>query len=151
MRFLNPIAPVKVVFAVVLLLLAFYLFTQGSMFGLVLIAAAARLSMRLGAEVDVFEKRYRKLTSIFAITWGEWRKLPEIEYVSIFKTIKKSRARVIAAQALVGTEVYRLNLFYQTNKHITVYEGETHAEAQVKAQGIAKALEVEIYDPSQQP
>ena len=146
MRFLNPIAPQKVVFSIVLGLLAVYLFTQGSLFGLVLLAAAARLSLRDGAEIDVFNKRYRNLNSLWAVTWGNWQPLPEIEYLSVFKTTRKTRARVIAAQALVGTEVYRLNLFYETNKHITVYEGETKEDAMQKAAGLAKELEIELHD-----
>ncbi|NQX76705.1 hypothetical protein [Gilvibacter sp.] len=146
MRFLNPIPPVKVVFSIAVVLLGAYLLTQGTMFGLILMGVAARLSMREGAEVNVFEKKYRHLYSVWGVTIGSWKPLPEIEYVSVFKTVKNYRARVWVAEAAMGKTVYRINLFYQRNKHITVYEGDTKEDAMDKADGIAASLNIEVYD-----
>lgn len=146
MRFLNPISPIKVFFSIVVALFGVYLLTQGTMFGLIILGVSARLALREGAEVEVFENRYRNLYSVWGVTVGNWKPLPDIEYVSVFKTVKNYRARVITAEANMGKTVFRINLFYQTNKHITVYETDTKEDAMHKANGLAKALEIEVYD-----
>lgn len=148
-RHLQPIPTIKVVFAIVLSLFAVYLFFQGTLFGLVLLGAALKLALREGFELDLQEKRYRNIYSVFAINFGSWKKLPEIEYVSVFKTIKKSRARVIAAEANLGFEVYKLNLFYNKNKHIETYVTDDKEDAFKVAKHIALALTIDILDATE--
>ncbi len=150
MRHLNPIAPVKIIFAIVVFFLACFLFFQGSFYGLIILGASLSLALREGIEIDVFNKRYRKLNSVFAVTFGFWKPLPELEYVSIFKTTVKTRARVITAQAISSQVVYQINLFYNRNKHITAYQGESKEDAIVVAQNLATALELEIYDATRE-
>ncbi len=110
-RHLQPVATIKIVFAIILSLLSVYLFFEGTIFGIILLGAALKLSLREGFELNLEEKKYRKVYSIFAINFGLWQKLPAIEYISVVKTIKNSRARVIAAEANLGFEVFKLNLF----------------------------------------
>ena len=77
---------------------------------------------------------------------GVWKPLPEIEYVSIFETKKKSRARVIAAQADLAFTIFRVNLFYEQNKHITAYESEDKVEGFKVAEHLAMVLDSKIHD-----
>jgi hypothetical protein len=116
------------------------------MFGIILLGAAFKLSLREGFELNLNDKRYRKIYSLFAINFGLWKSLPKIEYVSVFKTIKKSRARVIAAEANFGFEVYKLNLFYDKNKHIEAYISDDMDDAFKTAKHIAMALNINILD-----
>ena len=145
-RHLQPIASIKVVFSIILSLFAIYLFFQGTMFGIILLGAALKLSLREGFELNLDDNRYRKIYSLFALNFGLWKNLPKIEYVSIFKTIKKSRARVIAAEANLGFEVYKLNLFYLKNKHIEAYISDDMDDAFQTAKHIALALNIDILD-----
>ncbi len=149
LKHLQPVANVKVIFAVVLTLLSIYLFFEGTLFGIVLLGAALKLSLREGVELKLDSKEYRKIYSVLDINLGVWKQLPAIEYLSVFKTIKNSRARVIAAEANLGFQVYKLNLFYKNNKHIEVYVAEDFDEAFKVAKQIALALEIDILDATE--
>jgi len=143
---LQPVAPVKIVFALVLFFLSAYLFFEGSMFGIILIGSALKLALREGVELDLDGKKYRKIYSAFAINFGFWKTLPKVEYVSVFKTTKNSRARVIAAQAISKNVVYKLNLFYSRNKHIEAYVSDDVNDAFKVAKHIAMILELDVLD-----
>ncbi|MCB0464613.1 MAG: hypothetical protein KDC78_02905 [Aequorivita sp.] len=145
-RHLQPVASIKIVSAIILSLFSVYLFFEGTLFGLILLGAALKLSLREGFELNLEEKKYRNMYSIFAINFGIWKKLPEIEYISVFKTIKNSRARVITAEANLGFEVFKLNLFYGKNQHIEAYVTEEIEDAFTVAKHIASVLELDILD-----
>lgn len=142
----QPISILKNIFAGVSALLAFSLFLQGYLYGLVFFAVALKLALREGIEVDLSGIKYRKTYNILGFTDGKWKVLPSIEYVSVFKTKKKSRARVIAARAIMETEVYKVNLFHNTNQHIVAYVAEEKEKAYSVANQIAGILSIEIYD-----
>ena len=145
-RHLQPVATIKIIFAIILSLFSVYLFFEGTLFGLILLGAALKLSLREGFELNLEEKKYRNVYSIFAINFGFWKNLPKAEYVSVFKTTKNSRARVITAEANLGFEVYKLNLFYDRNRHIEVYISDEMEDAFGVAKHIALALELDILD-----
>lgn len=150
LRHLQPVPPLKVVFAIVLAFFSLFLIMQIALLGIILMGVALRLAMREGVEIDLNDKRYRKVYSIFAISLGSWKKLPALEYVSVFKTRKKSRARVIAAEAQLSTVVYKLNLFYNRNKHIEAYVSDDKDDAMNVANHIATVLELEIHDATRE-
>jgi hypothetical protein len=145
-RHLQPVANIKIIFAIILSLLAVYLFFSGTLFGIILLGAALKLSLREGFELNLEERTYRNIYSIFAVNLGFWKKLPEVEYVSVFKTKKNSRARVITAEANLGFEVFKLNLFYNRNQHIEVYVSNEKEDAFSVAKHIATFLELDILD-----
>lgn len=145
-RHLQPVSNIKIIFAIILSLFAVYLFFAGTLFGIILLGAALKLSLREGFELNLEERKYRNVYSIFAINFGFWKKLPEIEYVSVFKTIKNSRARVITAEANLGFEVFKLNLFYNKNQHIEAYVSDDKEDAFTIAKHIAIVLELDILD-----
>jgi len=110
-RHLQPVANIKIIFAIILSLISVYLFFAGTLFGIILLGGALKLSLREGFELNLEDKKYRNVYSIFAINFGFWKKLPDIEYISVFKTIKNSRSRVITAEATLGFEVFKVNMF----------------------------------------
>ncbi len=143
---LQPISTLKNIFAGVSALVSFYLFLQGYIFGLVFFGVALKLALREGIEVDLNGIRYRKIYAILGFADGKWKVLPSIEYISVFKTKKKSRTRVISAEATMQLEVYKVNLFYNTNKHIEAFVAEEKEDAFKVANQIAEVLSLEIYD-----
>ncbi len=147
-KHLQPISTVKIVFAIILSLFAVFLFFEGTFFGIILLGAALKLSLRQGFELDLNGKRFRTIYSLFGIIIGFWKKLPNIEYVSVFKTIKNTRTRVVTAETTYGFEVYKLNLFYNTNQHLEVYISDDKEDAHKVANHIAIVLDIEIYDAS---
>ena len=146
LRHLQPISPFKVVFAVVLAFFSLFLILQIALLGAILMGVALRLAMREGVEVDLNGKRYRKIYSIFALSFGSWKRLPKLEYLSVFKTKKKTRARVIAAESHLSSIVFKLNLFYNRNKHIEAYVTDDKEDAMSVAKHIATVLELEVHD-----
>lgn len=120
------------------------------MYGIILLAAAIRLALREGIEIDLDDKKYRNVWSVFGIHMGAWKSLPAIEYVSVFKTTKKSRARVISAEANLGFQVYKLNLFHNRNRHIEAYVTEDREDAFKVANHFALALDTEVYDATKE-
>lgn len=152
MKQISPIPLVKLIFGLVVFLLGGYILLaqKGVFFGLLFIAAGMRLSMRQGIELNLEDKKYRMLYSIYAIDFGVWKPIPEIEYVSVFKTKQKTRARLIAAQALTESIVFKLNLFYQGNKHIEAYVTDSKEDAFKVSESLALALNTEVYDATQE-
>lgn len=149
-RHLQPVANIKIIFAIILALLSVYLFFEGTLFGLILLGAALKLSLKEGFELNLEEKKYRNVNSIFAINFGFWKKLPEIDYISVFRTIKNSRSRVIAAEATLGFEVFKVNMFYQKNRHIEAYVSDELEDTFSVAKHIAVVLELDILDATKQ-
>ena len=88
-KHLQPISTIKIVFAIILSLFAVFLFFEGTFFGIILLGAALKLSLRQGFELDLNGKRFRTIYSLFGIIIGFWKKLPNIEYVSVFKRHKE--------------------------------------------------------------
>lgn len=152
MKHLAPIPLVKIAFALVVFLMGGYILIaqQGVFYGLLFIAAGLRLSMRNGIELNLEDKKFRHVYSVFAIDFGSWQSIPTIEYISVFKTKQKRRLRFFVAQALTENEVYKLNLFYGSNKHIEAYIAETKEDAFEVANHMALALNTEVYDATQE-
>lgn len=69
-RHLQPVANIKIIFAIILSLFSVYLFFAGTLFGLILLGAALKLSLREGFELNLEERKYRNVYSIFAINFG---------------------------------------------------------------------------------
>ena len=145
-RHLQPVANIKIIFAIILSLFSVYLFFAGTLFGIILLGGALKLSLREGFELNLEDKKYRNVYSIFAINFGFWKKLPDIEYISVFKTIKNSRSRVITAEATLGFEVFKVNMFYNKNQHSEAYISDEVEDAFSVAKHIATVLELDILD-----
>lgn len=145
-KHLAPLSISRTIFSIVLFLFSCYLFFSGTLFGLVLLGAALKLGLQEGIEMDLSEMKYRKLYSILQIRFGAWKPIPEIEYVSIFKTTKRTRSRVITAESNNVFEVFKVNLFYDRNKHIEAFVGEKKEAAFKVGTHIATLFDVEVHD-----
>jgi len=145
-KHLAPLSPSRIIFSIVLFLFSSYLLFTGTLFGLVLLAASLKLGLQEGIELDLERRKYRKVYALLQIPFGTWKSIPDIEYVSVFKTTKKSRSRVIAAEGYSVFEVYKVNLFYERNKHIEAFVGEKKEKAFSVARHISDLLNVEIHD-----
>ena len=146
---IQPLAKAKGFFAITVVLLSLFVFYEGSLFGLVILAAGIKLGLREGFEVDLKEKSYRKVYSLLGVKGGTWRDLPAIEYVSVFKTKKKILSRVITAEAISEIVVYKLNLFYDRNQHIEAYVNESKEKTFEVAQQVSNILDIEIHDATE--
>ncbi len=103
-----------------------------------------------GSEINLDNKTYRNVKSIFGIKFGKWIPCPKFEYVSVFKTTEKQTVRVITASTSFTNDTILLNLFYNGNKHITFYKTTDKEEAFRIADKMKFILEIDVLDATNQ-
>ncbi|WP_432670315.1 hypothetical protein [Flavobacterium sp. SM2513] len=92
--------------------------------------------------MNLENKSYRNINSIFGINYGRWKTYPEIEYISVIKT-KQSKSFEGTSTRII-TDVIHFNMFYNGNKHITFYKTKSLEEARKAIRELEKNLEVNI-------
>jgi hypothetical protein len=106
------------------------------------------LIMTRGTEID-FDKRTCRKVKIFGnIIIGNRVNLPEITYISLFRTIMGQKlnnpGRGIYTE--ISEHYIVINLIHGNNKRITVYKSKDFNDALSKAKLIAEKLDLKIYD-----
>ena len=114
--------------------------------GLVPLFIGLYLLIQDGVELDYECKRYRRVKSLFGITLGKWQPLPDIEYISVFKTTETTTVWASSASANVSSSVVKVNLFYDTNQKIEIYDSKNLDDAFLKAKQIASVLNIAVLD-----
>lgn len=114
--------------------------------GLVPLFIGLYLLTQNGMELDYKNNTYRRVKSLFGITVGKWQPLPNIEYVSVFKTTETTTVWAASASANVSSSVVKVNLFYNTNQKIEIYDSKNADDAFSKAKEIAKILNIDVLD-----
>jgi hypothetical protein len=114
--------------------------------GLVPLIIGIYLLIQDGVELDYENKTYRRIKSFFGLTVGKWQPLPEIEYVSVFKTTETTTVWAASASANVSSSVVKVNLFYNTNQKIEIYDCKNVEDAFSKAKEIASVLKIDVLD-----
>lgn len=144
-------APVaKTIFGYALVLLGLVLFVTGDIImGVIMIVLGVGLTTKEGSEINLTSKQYRTIRSVFGITVGSWKPIPEFEYVSVFRTKENQTVRVVTAEATTSSEVILLNLFYNRNKHITFYKTNNKEDAFKVAEHFKLALDIDILDATE--
>ena len=117
--------------------------------GFLLIGMGVFLLLTEGSEFDFKKEEYRKTKSILGVSFGAWKPIPDIEYVSIFKTNENTTLRSRTAEANVAKEIFKLNLFYDTNKKIEAYSTYNKKDAFTKAREISRSLNIDILDATE--
>lgn len=98
-------------------------------FEIVLILAGIIINLLVtGIQIDFTKKTYRKYTAIFNYCFGKWVKLPEIEYVTVFREqlVKQGgvqslgysdRYKVLHVRLVVSeSEFYEIGIFNSTEE-----------------------------------
>ncbi len=80
---------------------------------------------------NTFKKEY----SVGPIRVGNWKKLPDIVYVSVFRQLKKD-----------GSHTYEVNLWLKGNKSFTLYESSHMESTFAMGENAAKSLKVDLLD-----
>lgn len=141
----SPVPILEIIYGSGLFLIGVFTIFD-SQFGLVFIVASVYFFQTDGIEIDLIRKKYRKTINIFSLTFGKWKELPEIEYISVFKTTKSSRVWVSSASTKVTNSIVKVNLFYNTNQKIEAYVADDASDAFVVAKQIASALNIDVLD-----
>ncbi len=117
--------------------------------GFVIIAMGIYFLLIEGSEFNFDNNTYRKIKSILGVSFGKWKPIPNIEYVSVFKTSETTTIREKSAEANVTNEIVKLNLFYNTNQKVEAYYTYDIDDAFKKAREIASLLNVDILDATE--
>ena len=115
-------------------------------FSLVPILLGLLLLRTNGCEIDLSSRSYRSTHSVLGLKVGRWQPLPETEYISVFATKEKVTARALSAETTHSEDIIALNLFYDRNKKIKVYQTNSLEDAFEVAFHIADALMIDVLD-----
>lgn len=148
--YLKPVSIFKKIFGTTIFLFAFFTIAYQSMlFGFFMISFAVYLISSEGTQINLAERTYRNIWSIFAIHFGKWKPIPEFEYISVFKGKQKQRVNSLGASTTFTDEVFLINLFYNRNKHITFYRTYNKEDAFKVAKHFKLALGIDILDATE--
>lgn len=101
-----------------------------------------------GFEFDKKTKKYRLLHNYFFITIGKWKSFENFEYISVFSTTERFNIGTFFNHASLSTKVIKLNVFYDSNKKVTVYKTKDLDEAYKISKQIANFLNIGLFDAS---
>lgn len=149
LQHLRKVPTMKLVFGVVLFCLGIYGALTNNIFNLVLSGIGVFLMQREGSQIDLASKRYREIRSFMGVTIGKWKDLPNVEYVSVFKTKENKRVQGMGASSNFSNQVYKLNLFYNRNRKIEAYITDDINDAFDNAKYLAQVLNIKILDATQ--
>ncbi|MFK7832926.1 MAG: hypothetical protein AB8B52_06600 [Winogradskyella sp.] len=114
--------------------------------GLVPLFIGGYLLIQNGVEVNFSNNTYRSIKSIFGLKLGKWEALPDIDYISVFKTTEVTTVWARTASANISKGVFKVNLFYNTNQKIEAYITEDMTDAFEKATLMSSKLHIDILD-----
>ncbi len=146
--FIENISIYKKIFLSILFALSIYLMLfEGFLYGLIFFGISLRFLMQKGVELNLLDMKYRELSSWYGLKFGKWQTLPAIKYVSIFETKKGTRVRARGGNAAhFSAKIFKLNLFYNKNKHITLLESEDENKVSEIGDNISKILDVKFHN-----
>lgn len=145
----NPL--IKNILAVVLILFGFLLFLDNLFWSLLFMVIGVGLLSVSGSEIDLENKRYRTILSCFGINFGKWKPLPNLSYVSVFKTIESRKITAVTASTSFGTEIYEINAFEHNNFCTNFYKTYDISDAFKVAEHLRMALDLKILDATSTP
>ncbi|MBD0831080.1 hypothetical protein [Aestuariibaculum sediminum] len=144
LKHLRKASPMKLLFGGLLFILGLYGAIFNNFFNLILSGIGVFLLLREGSEIDLASKKYREIYSVFGISFGKWKTLPNLDYVSVFKTNEKKRVQGMGASANFSNSIYILNLFYNRNKKIEAYRTEDSDDAFENAKYLSQVLRIDV-------
>jgi hypothetical protein len=148
--YLKDIPLMKKVFGILIIIAGLYIFlTSNILFGLIFIVIGINLLLREGSQINLENKTYRTVKSIFGMHIGKWKPCPEFEYISVFRTKENQTVNVVSATTTFTNEVILLNLFYNRNKHLTFYKTDNKDDAFKVAEHFKLALDIDILDATE--
>ncbi len=145
--YLKEIPLIKKVLAILLMLTGIVIFFENIFLGIFTFTIGINFMVTEGSEIDLENKVYRSIKSIFGLKFGNWKPYPNFEYVSIFKTKESTQVSAYGAQmATFKSDIILLNVFYKGNKYITFYKTDDKADAFKVADHFKLALDIDILD-----
>lgn len=100
-----------------------------------------------GVELDLKQKKYRNVKIVGNQSFGGWQDLPEIKYISVFRTVIASSVMGRSGAIVTSREkTILINLVHGKNQRLRVYKTENLEDAFEKAKYFSEKLNVRIFD-----
>ena len=131
-----------------MLLYSIYLL-QAYLFGGIILTIGSLLFIAhvKGIELDLTNKKYRTVKIIGNQSFGRWQDLPQIKYISVFRTIIASSVMGRSGATVTNREkTILINLVHGKNQRLRVYKTENTDDAFEKAKYFSEKLNVRIFD-----
>ena len=145
--YVQDILPMKKVLSLVLIVASPFIFLANIFVGVFAFGIGLNMITTDGSQIDLENKKYRSIKSVFGFKFGSWKSLPAFEYVSVFKTQESTDVNAFGAtMGIFKSDIILLNLFYKGNKHITFYKTDSKEDAFKVADHFKLALDVDILD-----
>jgi len=146
----KPVSMFKIIFGAIVFLFAIYVFlTESILFGCFMMSFAVYLASTRGSQVNLDEKTYPNIWSMFGMRFGKWKASPDFEYISVFKGKQSQRVNSLAASAKFTEVVYLVNLFYERNKYLTFYRTFDKEDAFKVAKHFYLAFGIDVLDATE--
>lgn len=146
---LRKASIIKQVIGAFLFIIGVFGAVTNNVFNLVLSGIGVFLMLREGSEIDLASKKFREIYWIMGLKFGLWKDLPELEYISVFKTKENKRVQAMGASANFSNPIFVLNLFYNTNKKIEAYRTSEINDAFENAKYISEIFNIKLLDATQ--
>lgn len=103
--------------------------------GIFSIAMGVWFCNKRGIHIKPLTKEFRATFEIGPLVFGQWKKIPNPEYISIFQ------------QPLTnGDYIFEVNLWYNTNKHWQLYANKDHRTVFLMGFDLSEQLNIELLD-----
>lgn len=103
-------------------------------------------TQKVGYQVNIDNKTYRKMWSMVGIRYGKWKPCPNFEYISVFRTNEYSTSySEYGTDTTTSETVILVNLFYG-KRHITFYKSIYKEDAFKVAKQFKVAFNIDILD-----
>lgn len=85
--------------------------------------------------VDIANSKFKPYYEIGPIKIGNWQRIHNYQYISVFNQPLKD-----------GGSIFEVNLWYDTNKHFKLYEGNDYLENFMMGFEISEELDIDLLD-----
>lgn len=98
-----------------------------------LIPIGIGLSTQRRIHIDIKNSRFRPTREIGNLKFGTWKTIKNYEYVSVFQQLLTN-----------GSTSFKVNIWYNTNKHFTLYERDNYKDAFIVGYHLSEELDVDL-------
>lgn len=99
-----------------------------------------------GIQIDIKNKKYRIVRKVLFWNFGKWIKNENFDYISVHPQKTTSSFGTYIHQTNVDSVIYKLNVFYEHNRHITFLLFKDKNDALKIGELIADFLKIDIVD-----
>jgi hypothetical protein len=108
--------------------------------------AIALLLYQEGIQVIFSEKKYRTIVTFRIATFGKWKDLLPVDYISVFKENQAAQVSSLTANYTLRLTSVQVNLITEDRKRINLFVAKSTEEAFEFAKDISEKLQLRIYD-----